>query len=208
MAKTAAEPISARDEIVTAIEAAVATDAVVTALQIDIDRFLEFTESAGRDAGDALLAAVSALLRKRAKEESWTFLRVGGDEFSLLVRGVGLEQAFLRAERLRVDLAEALDAFATGDARCTASIGVASIPRDAKSPDELLRKADLALYSAKDQGGDAVGLTPGDEMVLKSSYYAVSQLARLKALAERLGQKEAPLLREALDDLLRKYKRT
>jgi hypothetical protein len=40
-------------------------------------------------------------------------------------------------------------------------------------------------------------------MVVKTSYYEASQLARLKALAGRLGKKEAPLLREALDDLLR-----
>ena len=86
-------------------------------------------------------------------------------------------------------------------AACTASIGVANVPRDAKNADDLLRKADVALYSAKEQGGNAVGLTPGDEMVLKSSYYGVAQVARLKALAERQKKKEAVLLREALDDL-------
>jgi diguanylate cyclase len=41
--------------------------------------------------------------------------------------------------------------------------------------------------------------------VLKSSYYGVAQLGRLKTLAERVGKKESVLLREALDDLLRKY---
>ena len=71
-----------------------------------------------------------------------------------------------------------------------------------------MRKADLALYAAKEQGGDAVALAPGDEMVLKSSYYTASQLGRLKALAERQKKKESVLLREALDELLRKYDRT
>jgi len=92
-------------------------------------------------------------------------------------------------------------------ARCTASIGVASAPRDAKTLHDLRLKADLALHAAKEQGGNTVGLTPSDEMVLKSSYYGRAQLARVKALASASGRKEAILLREALDDLLRKYDR-
>jgi len=83
--------------------------------------------------------------------------RVGGDEFSV---------------------------FAPLGPRCTASIGVASAPRDAKTLHDLRLKADLALHAAKEQGGNT-GLTPSDEMVLKSSYYGRAQLARVKALAER-----------------------
>ena len=71
-----------------------------------------------------------------------------------------------------------------------------------------MRKADLALYAAKDQGGRAVALTPSDDMILKSSYYSSAQLGRLKRLAERMKKKEAVLLREALDDLLRKHERS
>src|SRR6266851_1780521 len=91
---------------------------------------------------------------------------------------------------------------------CTVSIGVASTPRDAKTPEDLMRKADLALYAAKDQGGSTVALTPSDDMVLKSSYYSSAQLGRLRSLAERMKKKEAVLLREALDDLLRKHERS
>ena len=65
-----------------------------------------------------------------------------------------------------------------------------------------------ALYAAKDQGGRSVALTPSDDMVLKSSYYSTAQLGRLKSLAERMKKKEAVLLREALDDLLRKHERS
>src|SRR6266699_1784732 len=60
--------------------------------------------------------------------------------------------------------------------------------------------ATLSKPAAKEQGGDAVGLTPSDDMVLKSSYYSAAQLGRLKGLAERQKKKEAALLREALDD--------
>ena len=105
-------------------------------------------------------------------------------------------------------LDESLAAAVPAGLRCTASIGVANAPRDAKTADDLRRKAELALHAAKEQGGDAVGLTPGEDMVLRSSYYNVAQLGRLRSLAERLKKKEAVLLREALDDLLRKYDRS
>jgi diguanylate cyclase (GGDEF)-like protein len=207
MANATLGDTASRDEVVRAIDAAVAVG-TATLVQVDIDRFLEFTETAGGESGDALLTEVGSHLRELSQAEGWTFFRIGGDEFCLLAPGVGLEQAFLRAERLRLEVDETLAGRATGEAVCTASIGVANAPRDAKSAEELLRKAELALYAAKDQGGDAVALTPGEEMVMKSSYYEASQLARLKGLAERLEKKEAPLLREALDDLLRKYERT
>jgi diguanylate cyclase (GGDEF)-like protein len=205
---TLTAPVAGRDDPLVALEAAQAHDPVVSMLLIDLDRFGELNAEAGREVGDAVLEATIAQLRRVAKREGWTYLRVGGDEFALVAPAVALEQAFLRAERLRGELDALLEGEHPGPPRCTASIGVANLPRDAKGSDELLRQAELALFAAKDQGGDAVGLTPGEEMVLKSSYYGTAQLARLKSLAEREKTKEAVLLREALDDLLRKYDRS
>jgi diguanylate cyclase (GGDEF)-like protein len=161
----------------------------------------------GRESGDRAIGAVTAELSRAAKRESWTLGRIGGDEFALLVSGVTVEAAFLRADALRRDVDAAVAKVLPRGQRCTVSVGVANIPRDARGPDELMRKADLALYAAKEQGGDTVGLTPADDMVLKSSYYSAAQLARLKALAERKKTKEAVLLREGLEDVLRKYDR-
>jgi diguanylate cyclase (GGDEF)-like protein len=181
-------------------------DATVSYFAIDLDGIFGLNAEIGRSAGDRLIGgAIQALLRA-AGPEKWSVGRVGGDEFTVLLPGVPLEQAFLRAEKLRADIGDALRK-AVPERRCTASIGVANYPRDAKNADELARKAGLALYAAKEQGGDAVSLTPGENMVLRSSYYATPQLGRLKSLAERQKKKEAVLLREALDDLLRKYDR-
>ena len=69
----------------------------------------------------------------------------------------------------------------------------------------LLNAADAALLSAKEGGRDQVALPSNEEMVLKSCYYPSAGLKKLKALAERQGQRESYLLREALTDLLRKY---
>lgn len=179
----------------------------VSLLLLDLDGLHELNTVHGHDEGDRAINAALAMLLKAAKAEGWTLGRIGGDEFALLAPKVGTEAAFLRAETLRREVDAAL-AKAIRAGRCTVSIGVASTPRDAKSPDELMRKADLALYAAKDHGGSTVALTPSDDMVLKSSYYSTAQLGRLRSLAERVKKKEAVLLREALDDLLRKHERS
>jgi diguanylate cyclase (GGDEF)-like protein len=195
------------DEFADAVHDAVDAAPTVSLLQIDLDGFAELNESAGRDVGDRALAAAIATA-EAAADEGWTFARTGGDELSLLAPGVSLETAFLRAERLRIEVDDAIAGELPKGVSCTASIGVANAPRDAKTAEELLRKASSALYAAKEQGGDAVGLTPSEEMVLRSSYYSVGQLGRLRALAERMKVKEAVLLREALEELLRKYDRS
>jgi diguanylate cyclase (GGDEF)-like protein len=222
-ARTAARRIEAhaclsRPAFETALNAALKKqalekEAVASLLLVDIDDLLGLNAKHGHDAGDRAIAAVTSTLGAVAKGEGWTFGRLGGDEFALLAEGIALEPAFLRAEALRREVDAAIAKALPSAQRRTVTIGVASAPRDTRGrgPEaaaELLRKADLALHSAKEQGGNAVGLTPADDMVLKSSYYSAAQLGRLKGLAERMKKKEAMLLREALDDLLRKYDRS
>jgi len=196
-----------------AVTASLKRDPVATLVHLDLDDLLGLNEKHGREAGDKAIAAATTTLAKMATKQGWTLGRIGGDEFALLASGMPLEPVFLRADQLRRDLDEAIEKVTPRDQRCTVSIGVANTPRDTKArgpaaAEELMRKADLALLAAKEQGGDAVGLTPSDDMVLKSSYYSAAQLGRLKGLAERQKKKEAALLREALDDLLRKHERS
>lgn len=192
----------------TAVGRAFEKDAAGAILLLDLDDFHGINVSAGRDAGDKVIRAAFAVLKKWVFEERWILGRVGGDEFALYAPGMALETAFLRAEKLRQELDAALAKAVPKGLRCTASIGVAAAPRDAKTSSDLMKKADLALYAAKEQGGNSVALAPSDDMVLKSSYYTASQLGRLRSLAERQKKKEAVLLREALDDVLRKYDRS
>lgn len=184
------------------------SESQTTLLLFDLDNLHELNTVHGREAGDRALTATISELSRAAKREGWTLGRLGGDEFALLAPGITVETGFLRADGLRREIDAALAKALARGQRCTVTVGVANIPRDARGPDDLMRKADLALYAAKEQGGDAVGLAPGADMVLKSSYYSAAQLARLKALAERRKTKEAVLLREALEDVLRKYDRS
>lgn len=187
---------------------AFAKDPAGALLLIDLDDFHQVNVQAGHDAGDKVIRAAMAVVKKWAEAESWRPGRIGGDEFALFAPALTLEAAFLRAEKLRQDLNAAMAKEVPKGLTVTASIGVAAAPRDAKTSSELMKKADLALYAAKDQGSDTVALAPGDEMTLKSSYYTAAQLGRLRSLAERQKKKESVLLREALDDLLRKYDRS
>ncbi len=192
----------------TVVAKAFEKEAAGAILLIDLDNFHQVNVQAGRETGDKVIRAAMAVLKKWADSDGWRVGRVGGDEFALFNAGLTLETAFLRAEKLRQELDIALAREAPKGLKTTASIGVAAAPRDAKTSSDLMKKADLALYAAKDQGADTVALAPGDEMVLKSSYYTAPQLGRLRSLAERQKKKESVLLREALDDLLRKYDRS
>lgn len=196
---------NALHELVEGARTALAEHATTSLIQTDLDKFHELNLESGREVGDRVLEAVVRTIGEAAAEDGWTAARIGGDEFALLAPGLPLEAAFLRGEQLRLALDEAIAGELPDGVACTASVGVANAPRDAKTPEDLLRKAQVALHSAKEQGGGRVGLSPGEEMVLKSSYYGTAQLARLKTLAERTSKKESVLLREALDDLLRKY---
>src|SRR5437868_1093377 len=186
MAKKTARPAELLDAPAFGAKAiqAAAKDGTVSLFAIDLDDLHQLNLATGRDAGDRFIAAAAKTITAAATREGWIVGRLGGDEFAALLPGVPLEQAFLRADSLRGEIGHALEK-AVPERRCTASIGVANYPRDAKNADELKRKADLALYAAKEQGGGAVSLTPGENMVLRSSYYPAAQLGRLRSMAER-----------------------
>ncbi len=170
----------------------------------DIDRFLALNEASGREAGDAVLRAVAAVFQERLPSDAAAVCRLGGDEFAVIMPGTEKEQAFLALEQARAAVGS-LDEFAGMDPAPSVSVGIASYPDDAGTRQELLRKADDALYRAKCTGRNKVVLAREEKKVPKTSHYTQGQLERLTALSEKEGVGEAELLREALDDLLKKY---
>jgi predicted signal transduction protein with EAL and GGDEF domain len=87
----------------------------------------------------------------------------------------------------------------------TISGGIAAFPLDGRTDNEMVRKADQALYRAKATGRNKICLAQEERMVTKTTHYPQTQLERLAQLAQKEGLGEAVLLREALDDLLLKY---
>lgn len=124
----------------------------IACLVIDLDGFKKVNDLLGHEAGDKLLQAVADRLRHctRAGDE---LARTGGDEFAALVV---LDGALDEAERIAHRIVTALARpFPLGgsSARIGASVGIALAPQDATEPDQLLARADAAMYRAKGGGG-------------------------------------------------------
>jgi diguanylate cyclase (GGDEF)-like protein len=123
----------------------------VCVLLLDIDEFKAINDSHGHHAGDELLRAVADRLRGCLREGD-TAARLGGDEFALLLdRSGGEIDAVTVAKRLLEDFDQRIDV-AGERVRVHVSIGIAVGAPGKDSPDEMLRKADVALYEAKRRG--------------------------------------------------------
>jgi diguanylate cyclase (GGDEF)-like protein len=171
---------------------------------LDLDRFLEVNDRYGRDAGDTVLRELGAQLRNRLAGDGARAFRIGGDEFAVVFVGTQKEQAFLALEEARSAFAS-LPELDHISPHPTISIGVATYPDDGATRQETIRKADDALYRGKSSGRDRVTLAREEKKVPKTTHFTQGQLDRLSTLSRKEGLGEAELLREALDDLLKKY---
>lgn len=118
---------------------------------IDLDKFKFVNDSLGHVAGDKLLQALASRLRSCLREVD-TLARMGGDEFVLLLPNINeASDATLIAEKILVALQEK---FVIGDHELFASvsIGIALYPDDANTSENLIKRADIAMYHAKSQG--------------------------------------------------------
>lgn len=121
----------------------------------DIDHFKSINDRFGHQAGDEVLRAVSALLRRHARRTD-IFCRYGGEEFLLVMPGMSTDTSYARAEILRTSIAATTISFGGADIRVTASFGVAAFPAEAQTDNELIAAADKALYAAKKGGRNKV----------------------------------------------------
>jgi diguanylate cyclase (GGDEF)-like protein len=186
------------------IPAAEHNDEPLSLFLIDIDGFLEVNREHGREVGDQVLLQAAGLLQE-VLPEGIPLTRYSGDEFGGALPETRLDDAFSLLEELRRRVA-ALRLPGGPDITISCSIGLAAFPGHGRNEVELMREADEALYLAKSSGRNKVALPLSDSrMITKTSYYTATQLARLSQLAKSLKRNEASLLREALDDVLKKY---
>ena len=128
-------------------------------LFLDLDHFKHINDSLGHPVGDSVLKIITARLEASVRVED-TVARLGGDEFVVLLSGLeGSQDEVMalvqeQADTLRHLLAEPM--FLDGHRlQVTPSIGVALIPDHGSTPTDLLKRADIALYRAKDSGRNA-----------------------------------------------------
>jgi diguanylate cyclase (GGDEF)-like protein/PAS domain S-box-containing protein len=125
---------------------------------LDVDHFKKINDTYGHDTGDEVLKALAGAGRAFARQLD-IFARLGGEEFVAVLPETDLEQARVIAEKLRVTLEQQSFVYAWSKGKAipfTASIGVATrLPGEAEVS-TLLKRADLALYRAKEAGRNRV----------------------------------------------------
>ncbi len=168
---------------------------------IDLDNFMRVNTDFGREVGDKVLIDTGMYLKESLPKEARIY-RIGGDEFGVIFYSeLEKEDVFLCLETIRKGYEVRLP---DGGAQ-EMSIGMAVAYEDANRYQELMRKADSAMFRAKYSGRNRVAMAKEEKMVPKTSHFTQDQLKRLAKLAKREGVGEAILLREALDMLLKKY---
>lgn len=126
---------------------------------IDVDCFKKFNDSLGHEAGDQALKRVAKLIKDQCRRATDLAVRLGGEEFGVLLPTTNLEQAKQLAEQIRQEIAAAGIAHPASDVAdvLTLSIGVSAIvPEDHHESGELIKNADKGLYSAKHAGRNRV----------------------------------------------------
>ncbi len=144
-------------ELQRAWDRAARAETPLAALMIDVDEFKRYNDANGHLAGDDVLRRVSAQIGALVTRRDDLAARYGGEEFVVLLPATDAPGARRIAERIR----EAISALAipnrTAAGRVTVSVGVASLVADmSRPPEELIARADAALYSAKQNGRDRV----------------------------------------------------
>jgi len=128
---------------------------VLSLVMMDVDHFKRINDAHGHLSGDVALKAVGSMLGATTRAGDLA-CRLGGEEFAVLLIGMGHAGAVERAETWRATLAE-MTILADGTAlKLTASFGVATFPEQAATLTELLKVADTRMYRAKTLGRDRV----------------------------------------------------
>jgi diguanylate cyclase (GGDEF)-like protein len=122
---------------------------------LDVDFFKQVNDKYGHEAGDQILDIISTLMTETLRSSD-TVARWGGDEFVILLPHTALEFACLLAERIRNAVSQSPLTYGEEQINVTLSIGVAMMSNELSNGDELLVKADLALYRGKDSDRNKV----------------------------------------------------
>jgi len=127
-------------------------------IMMDLDNFKQYNDRYGHIAGDIVLKAVGKVLLSFAERPGVLVCRYGGEEFCLLITECRQDTAVRIAEQIRKSIEYTQIVLRRKKTRITVSIGLAMLPKDAKTVDDLIYKADIAMYKAKERGKNMVCL--------------------------------------------------
>ncbi|HTZ11329.1 MAG TPA: diguanylate cyclase [Candidatus Margulisiibacteriota bacterium] len=140
----------------TELEKAKATKSPLSLVMIDIDDFKVYNDTLGHQAGDKILKELAMLLKNQSRKMDHV-CRYGGEEFTIILPFTEEKEAFLIAERLRENIKRHsfLHEEILPNKTLTASLGIASYPKNGALPSELITASDKNLYAAKSKGKDS-----------------------------------------------------
>ena len=159
---------------------------------LDLDNFKAYNDTYGHPAGDTLLSQMGKIVKGSVRNVDQAF-RYGGDEFVIILPQTTREDAYVVAERVRVQIAKTMEKQAIA---VTSSIGLANYPADGVVADELIDVADNALYHAKRAGGNRILLSSdalsesADEGGVHGTYAKRNGLSAVYALVSAVEAKD------------------
>lgn len=167
----------------------------VAILFIDLDNFKTVNDSLGHEVGDLLLQKIAQRLRESVREGD-TVCRLGGDEFLVILDGIRENADITKvANHILANMAKSIQ-IAQHQMTATCSIGIAISPTDGDNFDELRKKADMAMYRAKNAGRN--GLVFFDDIMNKDM---LAHIDRINSLREAIVNKEFELYYQPKIDL-------
>ncbi|HYP41415.1 MAG TPA: GGDEF domain-containing protein, partial [Chloroflexia bacterium] len=145
------------DKVQISVNQAQAEKQPVALIMLDIDRFKQYNDTYGHLVGDDVLRSTVAAIQDHLKGTD-VVGRWGGEEFGIILPGVNRSQARIIAERIRETVARNLmrDMHNRSIPSPTVSQGIAMYPEDATHIEELIDKADMAMFRAKDLGRNRI----------------------------------------------------
>ncbi len=137
------------------LEAATITNTPTSLILLDVDHFKALNDTYGHAAGDEALRLIAQCLRRGCRQTD-IVARYGGEEFFIVLPGASPTEAAVMGERILQKIRELRMNLGVGPVRVTASAGIAVAPPGSVACDDLLERADVALYQSKSAGRDRV----------------------------------------------------
>ncbi|NVK20458.1 MAG: sensor domain-containing diguanylate cyclase [Methylocystaceae bacterium] len=145
------------------VEKAIKDKSCFSLLIFDVDWFKKVNDTLGHLAGDEALKSIIEVWHKNTRnivdntrDSDGKLARIGGEEFAILLPNLDMEKAKYVAERIRKAIEENIIEFEDLRFNITASFGLTELRADDVTLDDLIRRADIALYRAKEQGRNRV----------------------------------------------------
>lgn len=166
-----------------AVREATAASGIISVAMIDLDHFKQYNDKYGHDFGDDILKYSASTIRLTMDENQTYFFRHGGDEFLVVFLGKGPKEVYQLLRSCRHNLLYRPFLLRNKFLKITMSIGIASFPHDAQTVEELVSRADEAMYYSKKHGRNRITLWSGIRQVKAGRIFIIAGALIILALS-------------------------